>query len=126
MDDKYKAYLKSDEWAQLKIDLFNHRGRSCERCSSKSSLAVHHLTYDNIYNEEPEDLIILCGLCHAKTHGKVKKVKPKKKKMKPNKVIKPKANKKQKKEKSSISFVQSDKCTMVITRTKIKGGVFDN
>jgi 5-methylcytosine-specific restriction endonuclease McrA len=79
MDAKYKAYLKSDEWAQLKIDLFTLRGRSCEKCSSKTSLSVHHLTYDNIFNEEPEDLIILCGKCHDKEHGIIKVVRKKSK-----------------------------------------------
>lgn len=65
---QYQDYLKSNEWAQLKIDLFNYRGRSCEICGVNYSLQVHHLTYENIFNEEPEDLIILCKKCHQKQH----------------------------------------------------------
>ena len=66
---KYKKYLLSDEWAQLKIDLFDHRGRECERCGSDKYLQVHHLSYKNIFNEEPEDLEILCKSCHKKEHN---------------------------------------------------------
>ena len=65
----YRKYLKSDEWAQLKIDLFNYRGKSCEKCGNKKRLEVHHLTYKNVFNEEPEDLIILCRKCHQKEHN---------------------------------------------------------
>ncbi|WBC28446.1 HNH endonuclease [Rhodobacteraceae phage LS06-2018-MD05] len=68
MNNKYKEYLKSNEWAQLKIDLFKLRGYRCERCNNKKKLQVHHLNYNNIFNEEPEDLIILCENCHKKEH----------------------------------------------------------
>lgn len=65
---KYLDYLLSDEWAQLKIDLFKYRGYSCEKCSNRNNLHVHHLHYNNIFNEEPEDLEILCAKCHSKEH----------------------------------------------------------
>lgn len=122
MTKEYKEYLLSDEWAQLKIDLFELRGKVCEKCSSRKNIAVHHLHYDNIFNEEPEDLIILCGYHHAQIHGKIK---PKKKKPKckiKKKVSKPKKNKpiKPKKKKQTMSFVKEGNCTMVITRTPIK------
>ncbi len=66
---KYHKYLLSDEWAQIKIDLFEVRGRKCERCGSKSNIQVHHLTYKNIFNEEPEDLEVVCRKCHKLEHG---------------------------------------------------------
>lgn len=69
---KYLDYLKSDEWAQLKIDLFNHRGYKCERCWKTNKLHIHHKTYDNLFNEEPEDLEILCQKCHRLEHKKSK------------------------------------------------------
>lgn len=69
MDDKYKKYLLSDEWAQLKIDLFNQRSKKCEKCGSKKQICVHHKNYNNIFKEEPSDLIILCKKCHEKEHG---------------------------------------------------------
>lgn len=86
--EKYKKYLLSDEWAALKIDLFKHRGYSCERCCSKTKLHIHHLNYKNIFNEEPEDLIILCVKCHEKEHNKsIKKKKPIQRKKKKFKIL---------------------------------------
>lgn len=77
---KYQNYLLSNEWAQLKIDIYEARGRKCEQCGNTRQLHIHHLTYKNIYNEEPEDLIILCKPCHEKEHNiKSKKKKPIKK-----------------------------------------------
>jgi 5-methylcytosine-specific restriction endonuclease McrA len=78
--NKYHNYLLSDEWAQLKIDLFQNRGRKCEYCGKTKDLHVHHKTYKNIFNEEPEDLIILCRKCHNKEHGVKGKVWSKQKK----------------------------------------------
>ena len=78
MTDEYKNYLLSSEWLNLKIDIFAKRGRKCERCNRTHKLSIHHLTYDNIFNENPDDLIILCEKCHMKEHNiiKFKKGKP--------------------------------------------------
>ena len=83
MTEEYKKYLLSDEWAKLKIDLFNFRGKKCEKCGSKKQICVHHLTYKNIYKEELSDLVILCRNCHEKEHGILKH----KKKQKPIKIL---------------------------------------
>ena len=73
MDAKYKAYLLSDEWKQLKIDLVQQRGFKCEVCHKKTKLLqLHHLTYERIYNENESDLQLLCGICHQKAHGLIK------------------------------------------------------
>lgn len=32
-------------------------------------LEVHHLTYERIGHEHPDDLIVLCPACHADVHG---------------------------------------------------------
>jgi len=67
---KYQKYLKSKEWSDIRNDLFHVRGRACERCGSTNRLQVHHITYKNVFKEEPEDLEILCDSCHKKEHGK--------------------------------------------------------
>lgn len=67
--NKYQLYLLSDEWVNIKIDLFDKRGRMCEKCFSTNNLHVHHLTYKNIFKEEPIDLMILCSECHKKEHN---------------------------------------------------------
>lgn len=67
---KYRKYLLSKEWSDIRIDLFNSRGRKCEQCGSTKMLQIHHLHYRNVFKEEPEDLMILCGLCHQLEHDK--------------------------------------------------------
>lgn len=79
---KYLKYLKSEKWANIRLDLFLCRGEKCELCERKNKLQIHHLTYDRIFNEEPEDLVILCSRCHRNQHPveqikKRIKVKPK-------------------------------------------------
>ncbi len=68
---KYYAYLKSDEWAKIRIEILNDR-KCCERCGSKNKLVVHHKNYDNVFHEDPEDLELLCTDCHESEH-KIKK-----------------------------------------------------
>jgi 5-methylcytosine-specific restriction endonuclease McrA len=65
---KYLEYLESDTWAAIKLDLYAIRGKKCEKCGTKKQIQVHHIHYSNLYNEEPEDLILLCSGCHKKEH----------------------------------------------------------
>ena len=65
---KYYDYLASAEWAEIRNDLFTNRGRKCEYCGSTHRLQIHHLTYVNVFKEEPEDLVILCAACHKAEH----------------------------------------------------------
>jgi hypothetical protein len=65
----YKAYLNSKEWKTLRKSLIEERGGYCERCGSKDkSFHIHHLTYDRIGQELPEDLQVLCKDCHKNEH----------------------------------------------------------
>lgn len=86
--EKYNQYIKSVEWYNLKIDLLQRRGCRCEKCGKRkrpTSLHIHHITYERLFNEIPTDLIILCPLCHAKEHGIIKEKKLPVKKIKPTK-----------------------------------------
>jgi 5-methylcytosine-specific restriction endonuclease McrA len=65
---KYYKYLQSPEWAAIRIEILNDR-KCCERCGSKIKLVVHHKSYDNVFKEEPEDLELLCKVCHEEEHG---------------------------------------------------------
>lgn len=73
MNKEYTDYLQSKEWAEIRNDLYEVRGRKCERCESKNDLTVHHKNYQRLFYEEPEDLEILCASCHRKEHGLTKK-----------------------------------------------------
>lgn len=66
---KYYKYLKSKEWTDIKIDLYQTRGKKCEVCGSINRIEVHHVHYKNVFKEEPEDLILLCKNCHKKEHN---------------------------------------------------------
>lgn len=67
MNEQYKTYLLSAEWASLRVDIITAR-KCCERCGRKKNLQVHHKTYRNIFNEEPSDLEVLCDKCHRGEH----------------------------------------------------------
>ena len=70
--EKYHKYLKSDQWACMKIELLTIRGSICEVCGDKKPahlLDMHHITYDNLFEEEPEDLQLLCKKHHMQEHG---------------------------------------------------------
>lgn len=60
----YEEYINSTQWkhkrlVRLKIDKFQ-----CRTCRNDKDLEVHHVTYDNLFNEPMEDLITLCKQCH--------------------------------------------------------------
>lgn len=69
---KYLAYLRSPEWHEIKIDLIQTRGLKCEKCCDEykhpSKVQVHHKTYKRLFNESPNDLILLCAGCHMAEH----------------------------------------------------------
>lgn len=69
----YQSYLRSGKWERIRNKMFELRGRKCERCENKAELHIHHLHYQTIFNERPEDLMILCSNCHKKEHRIVKK-----------------------------------------------------
>jgi 5-methylcytosine-specific restriction endonuclease McrA len=67
---QYEDYLTTTKWRSKREELFNIRGKNCENCGSDKLIQVHHLTYENIFNEKLEDLKILCRNCHIKEHKK--------------------------------------------------------
>jgi len=64
----YQDYLKSEGW-HVRRELIKSRDHyRCRLCHSAESLQVHHATYENRGAEKDNDLITLCGECHAKFH----------------------------------------------------------
>lgn len=59
-----EEYYKSEEWEKVRIFALRRSQNRCQRCGAEGILEVHHLTYDNLYNERPEDLEVLCKKCH--------------------------------------------------------------
>lgn len=71
MDDKYKAYLLSDEWKTIKSKILARYNNKCVFCGSDKKLQVHHLSYKHIYDEgnHLEDLVLVCDKCHKIAHN---------------------------------------------------------
>lgn len=69
---EYVAYINSPEWRVFRLTIFALRGRRCERCGDDGSgiREVHHLTYENLGHEKPEDVQVLCVECHHLAHPK--------------------------------------------------------
>lgn len=76
----YEEYLLSDEWKLKKDKAISRANNKCQVCSAKTSLVVHHNSYDNvdvekgIFNEQESDLIVLCNNCHKLFHNNKNKV----------------------------------------------------
>ena len=68
--NSYGEYLKSDLWRKKRENILDILGRKCNRCKTKYSLIIHHITYDSVGNEKMEDVEVLCYKCHREEHGK--------------------------------------------------------
>ncbi len=68
---KYVDYLTSNDWKIIRGNIIKRDNYKCRICSNEENLRVHHLTYQNIFNEKDDDLITLCKECHEKEHIKI-------------------------------------------------------
>jgi hypothetical protein len=70
----YNSYLKSEEWKakrEKRLFIDNHECyfHNIKNCST-TNLHVHHIHYDNVGNENLEDLVTVCQDCHSEIHGR--------------------------------------------------------
>lgn len=85
----YGEYLRSKHWLRMKRMIHAKYNNECQMCHKKlkgRERNVHHLTYERIGNELPEDVTLLCRECHQKVHGIEKPKKKKRKARKPSKL----------------------------------------
>ncbi|MGL5347563.1 MAG: hypothetical protein ACRDA3_09425 [Peptostreptococcaceae bacterium] len=69
--DGYKDYLKTIHWDDMRKYKLKEANYKCQLCGVKETeLHVHHNNYDNLGDECPSDLIVLCKDCHSKFHNK--------------------------------------------------------
>jgi hypothetical protein len=76
---EYKAYLSTDHWKQKRLAVLSERGCQCEKCNEWGN-EIHHLSYDNLWNEPLSDLMVLCRDCHEATHRALRTLNKKDKK----------------------------------------------
>ena len=65
----YQAYLKSKWWLSLREILLPCR---CVGCLENDATELHHLNYDALKKEGPQDIIPLCDRCHWLLHQHLK------------------------------------------------------
>ena len=65
----YFDYLKTKWWAFIRQERLALDKYKCKKCNQKNELEVHHLSYENLGEENVyTDLITLCARCHNDTH----------------------------------------------------------
>jgi hypothetical protein len=65
---EYEIYLKSVEWKARREKVFARAGGICEGCLVAKATQVHHLSYDNRFNEFLWELVAICNDCHIRAH----------------------------------------------------------
>lgn len=66
--NKYQ-YLNSPEWKAKRKQVLKAANYSCQLCKAETDLHVHHISYKNLFRENPEDLVALCSDCHTYVHS---------------------------------------------------------
>jgi hypothetical protein len=68
----YTEFLQTDYWRSIRLYLLTTY-QSCQLCCLTDQLQVHHRSYRFRGSEifHLEDLIVLCGNCHARFHDKL-------------------------------------------------------
>jgi 5-methylcytosine-specific restriction endonuclease McrA len=64
---EYRRYLRSEHW-QLTRKAMLKRWPTCELCRKRKATQVHHIHYESLWNEVPDDLQSVCGECHGWEH----------------------------------------------------------
>lgn len=72
----YQKYLDSPEWAERRKYKLEQTGHRCQGCGDDERLEVHHLSYQRFGHERPEELMVLCHLCHMHEHGRTPNIGP--------------------------------------------------
>jgi hypothetical protein len=64
----YRAYLKSDAWADIRARVMDRAKGRCERCRKRPAAQVHHRAYDpaTLKGESIDALTAACAGCHKK------------------------------------------------------------
>jgi len=66
----YEEYLDTSHWRNdVRPAALERADYKCQLCGVRgTTLHVHHNTYENLGDERPTDLIVLCGECHDHFH----------------------------------------------------------
>ena len=65
---KYEEYLKTEHWQKRRERAINLAGGHCIVCRNGGAVQVHHNTYAHLWDEQDDDLAVLCDTCHRTFH----------------------------------------------------------
>lgn len=65
---RYLDYLQSNKWNLKRNEILKRDNYKCKKCMTNINLQIHHLNYNNLYNESNDELITLCKNCHENEH----------------------------------------------------------
>lgn len=66
---EYQEYLQSPHWKRVQYAMYHIRPEDCELCyQTAHTYNIHHIRYENIGNENFDDLVVLCERCHKMVH----------------------------------------------------------
>jgi hypothetical protein len=65
---RYRQYLKTDQWKRRRMGAIDAADGVCQMCGGKYRLQVHHRHHENVGREEFADLNVLCANCHELRH----------------------------------------------------------
>lgn len=68
----YGLYLKTPHWQSVRKAALARAENRCALCNDIQNLEVHHRTYSRRGAERPADVVVLCGACHSRFHGKLR------------------------------------------------------
>lgn len=65
----YKGYLNTEHWKTFRKYALKKHGEICKDCGATDvRFDIHHLTYENLWEEQLEDVVVLCHPCHIVRH----------------------------------------------------------
>ena len=68
----YHTYIRSWQWRERRLAAMTAAGNKCQRCGADywlgNQLEAHHLHYNSLGHERPEDVVVLCRPCHEAEH----------------------------------------------------------
>ena len=65
----YQEYLLSPHWKSIRKVALRSAGYRCKICGSAKNLQVHHITYEHLWQETDDDLLVVCKHCHEFLHS---------------------------------------------------------
>lgn len=67
---KYRIYLQSEHWSNLRAEAIARDGGKCVRCGASDWVQVHHVNYRSpLTSCVLDDVETLCRKCHRLEHG---------------------------------------------------------